>query len=177
MALAARCCYIFAMSWTSTTQAKLGMGAFSREWIRPVPAPPILPPPTTSPPLAVSAPAHDDKRARYRVMTFTTFFGTRGYPQARIDHGKAGDDHLTRYYKKNGTYSGATVYIKSAADTNPVASSQSSASTQAEDTNPVASAQLSVVDEDWHSEGDHLGGQGGEDLLSGRGVKRSRPWC
>ena len=129
MALAARCCYIFAMSWTSTTQAKLGMGAFSREWIRPVPVPPILPPPTTSPPLAVSAPAHDDNRARYRVMTFMTFFGKRGYPQARIDHGKAGDDHLTRYYKKHGTYSGATVYIKSAADTNPVASAQSSAST------------------------------------------------
>ena len=165
------------MSWTFNTQAKLGMGPWGREWIRPVPVPPILPPPTTSPPLAVSAPAHDDKRARYRVMTFTPFFGNRGYPQARIDHGKAGDDHLTRYYKKNGTYSGATVYIKSAADTNPVASSQRSASTQAEDTNPVASAQSSasaqyqaepqsVVDNDRRGE---------EDLLGGRGVKRSRP--
>ena len=159
------------MSWTSTTQAKLGMGAFSREWIRPVPVPPILPPPTTSPPLAVSAPAHDDKRARYRVMTFTTFSGTRGYPQARIDHGKAGDDHLTRYYKKHGTYSGATVYIKSAADTNPVASDQSSASTQyqAGDPNPVATAH------DLHIEEKNLGGQGEEDPLSGeRSVKRSR---
>ena len=156
------------MSLISNTQAQLGIGPYSREWgcrMLASPAPP-----------AVSAPDDDDNRGRFRLMTFT---GKHGYPQARIDHGKAGDDHLTRYYKKHGTYSGATVYIKSAADTNPVASDQSSASTQyqAEDPNPVASAQLSVVDEDWHSEGDHLGGQGGEDLLSGRGVKRSRPWC
>ena len=47
-------------------------------------------------------------------MTFMTFTGKRGYPQARIDHGKAGDYHLLRYYMRHGTFSGATVYIKSA---------------------------------------------------------------
>ena len=159
------------MSWTFNTQAKLGMGPFSREWVRPVPVPPILPPPTTSPPLAVSAPAHADNKARYQVMTCMTFTGKRGYPQARIDHGIAGDDHLHRYYKKHGTFAGATVYIKSAAETITVAPDQSSSSTQyqAGDPNPVATAH------DLHIEEKHLGGQGEEDPLSGeRSVKRSR---
>ena len=89
-----------------------------------------------------------------------TFTGNHGYPQAQIDHGKVGDDHLNRYYKKRGTFSGATVYIKSDVDNNPVASAQSSASAQ------YQAEPQSVVDNDR---------QGEEDRLGGRGVKRSRP--
>ena len=148
-ALAARCCYIFAMSWIFSTQAQLGMGPWSREWGCPMPVPPIITPPTTSAPPVVSAPDDDDNRGRfrrrYRLVLTTTI--KHGYPQARIDHGKAGDYHLHRYYMKHGTFSGATVYIKSA-----------SAQYQAEP--------QPVVDNDR---------QGEEDLLSGRGVKRSRP--
>ena len=36
----------------------------------------------------------------------------RKWPKAQIAHGKAGDDHLLRYYKKHGTFNGATVYMK-----------------------------------------------------------------
>ena len=162
MALAARCCYIFAMSWIFSRQAQLGMGPWSREWGCPMPVPPTITPPTTSAPPAVSAPDDDDNRGRfrrrYRLVLTTTI--KHGYPQAQIDHGKAGDDHSNRYYKKHGAFSGATVYIKSAVETNPVASAQSSASAQ------YQAEPLSVVDNDQ---------QGEEDLLSGRGVKRSRP--
>jgi len=161
------------MSWTFSTQAQLGVGPWGREWLRPVPVSPLLTPPTAPQPLAVSAPAHADNKARYQVMTCMTFTGKRGYPQARIDHGIAGDDHLHRYYKKHGTFAGATVYIKSAAKTITDAPDQSSSSTQyqAGDPNPVATAH------DLHIEENHLGGQGEEDPLSGeRSVKRSRQW-
>ena len=97
-------------------------------------------------PPAVSAPDDDKNRGRYRLVLTTRV--KHGYPQARIDHGKAGDDHLHRYYKKHGAFSGAAVYIKSAA-------ANSNGEPQP------------VVDNDQ---------QGEEDLLSGRGVKRSRPW-
>ena len=149
-ALAARCCYIFAMSLIFSTQAQLGMGPWSREWGCRMPVPPIITPPTTSAPPAVSAPDDDDNRGHFRRrcrLVLTTRI-KNGYPQARIDHGKAGDYHLLRYYMRHGTFSGATVYIKSA-----------SANYHAEP--------QPVVNNDR---------QGDEDLLSGRGVKRSRPW-
>ena len=148
------------MSLISNTQAQLGVGPYSREWgcrMLASPAPPT-----------VSAPDDDKHRGGWRLALTTR---KNGYPQARIDHGTAGDDHLNRYYKKHGTFAGATVYIKSAAETITVAPSQSSSSTQyqAGDPNPVASAH------DWHNEENHLGGQGDEDPLSGdRSVKRSR---
>ena len=41
-----------------------------------------------------------------------SFMSAEPYPKARIQHGKAGDDILMRYYKQHGTFSGATVYIK-----------------------------------------------------------------
>ena len=34
------------------------------------------------------------------------------HPEAHIDHPRAGDDILWRYYRKKGTYAGAVVYIK-----------------------------------------------------------------
>ena len=125
-ALAARCCYIFAMSLIFSTQAQLGMGPWSREWGCLMLAPRIITPPTTSAPPAVTAPDDDDNRGhfrrRYRLVLTTRI--KNGYPQARIDHGKAGDYHLLRYYMRHGTFSGATVYIKSDVDNNLVASTQ-----------------------------------------------------
>ena len=44
-------------------------------------------------------------------MDFTFRTGA-WYPKARIQHGRAGDDMLMRYYRKHGTYKGAEVYIK-----------------------------------------------------------------
>ena len=41
-----------------------------------------------------------------------TFVSTAEYPRAWIDHTKAGDDHLSRYFHKKGTFGGATVYIR-----------------------------------------------------------------
>ena len=41
----------------------------------------------------------------------SSFMSAKEYPRAVIDHDKAGDDHLTRYWYKHGTFVGAPVYI------------------------------------------------------------------
>ena len=41
-----------------------------------------------------------------------TFTSAAAYPRAQIQYTQAGDDILMRYYKKHGTFNGATVYIK-----------------------------------------------------------------
>ena len=68
----------------------------------------------------------DDSKRRLRPKFYT---GRQGWPQAQIDHGKAGDDHLHRHYKKYGTYSGAVVYVKPECDANnkPVSSQDNAA--------------------------------------------------
>ena len=57
-----------------------------------------------------AAAAHDDY---YKPDTrWPTYTCTDQYPKARIDHGRAGDDILWRYFEKKATFSGAMVYIK-----------------------------------------------------------------
>ena len=56
-----------------------------------------------------AAPARDDNRAG---ETKPTFWSVDLYPKGRIQHGKAGDDFLARYYRKHGALDGAWVYIE-----------------------------------------------------------------
>ena len=53
-----------------------------------------------------------------------TFLSDAQYPQARIQHGRAGNDILNRYYQRNGTYAGALVYIKPNISSDPAAAAQ-----------------------------------------------------
>ena len=133
--LSARCCYIVAMvsnvaPWDlhllfepkhgRQSAAPMGLGPESREWNY------ILPPPPLT-----AASAHEDggqcgpprKAARYeKATTFpddedipmrpVIYDGRKGWPQARIDHSRAGDARLHEFFKKHNTFCGARVYIR-----------------------------------------------------------------
>ena len=64
----------------------------------------------TSRPTPPTASAHDD--ANGAGILRPTFRTCDEHPEAQIDHPRAGDDILGRYYRKKGTYAGAVVYIK-----------------------------------------------------------------
>ena len=134
MVLVARSCYSFAMSWIFDEHAAPGANPWS--WERGSPA--SFPgrrscgclrcqvcschqPRPSSPPAASAhdddkrstpptASTHDDdNRAGILCPTFRT--GAK-YPKSRIEHSRAVDDILGRYYRRHGTYAGALVYIK-----------------------------------------------------------------
>ena len=64
-----------------------------------------------------AASAHDDY---YKAdIRWPTFMSVAQYPKARIEHGRAGDDILMRYYCKHDTFAGAMVYIKPNGDKEP----------------------------------------------------------
>ena len=46
------------------------------------------------------------------MQTMPTFISSAEYPKAQINHGKAGDDILMRYFQKHGTFAGAEIYVK-----------------------------------------------------------------
>ena len=49
----------------------------------------------------------------YKVdIRWPAFMSVDQYPKAQIEHGRAGDDLLARYYCKHNTFAGAYVYIK-----------------------------------------------------------------
>ena len=144
--LSARCCYIVAMvcnvaPWDlhllfeprhgRQSAARLGLGPESREWKHRLPPPPLT---------AVSA--HGDggqhgpprNAARYEEVTFVPddedipvlpviYVGKKGWPQARIHHGTAGDARLHDFFQQHKTFCGARVYIK--ASKGPPSSSSS----------------------------------------------------
>ena len=66
------------------------------------------PPRQSAPP---AARAHDDDN-RVVISLFATFRTGAGHPKARIQHGRAGDDMLMRYYLGHDTLNGAEVYIE-----------------------------------------------------------------
>jgi hypothetical protein len=57
-----------------------------------------------------AARAHDDDYEA--VISFPTFRTGAEHPKARIQHGRAGDDILMRYYRKHDTFNGPGVYIE-----------------------------------------------------------------
>jgi hypothetical protein len=135
-----------AMSWIFNTQAEPGTNPWKWEWGSPASFAgrrscgclrcqvcSCHKPRTSAPPAASahdddnrSAPpaasAHDDDN-RAGILR-PTFLSGAQYPKARIEHGRAGDDILWRYYRKHGTFAGALVYIKPNVCNDPAASAQ-----------------------------------------------------
>ena len=66
----------------------------------------------TSPPYGWLTVPQDSPDLMTPAEPAQTHAENRKWPKAQIAHGKAGDDHLLRYYKKHGTFNGATVYMK-----------------------------------------------------------------
>ena len=66
------------------------------------------PPRQSAPP---AARAHDDDNEAV-IVTAPTFRTGAECPKARIQHGRAGDDILMRYYLRHDTFNGAEVYIE-----------------------------------------------------------------
>ena len=106
--------------------APIGLGPYSREWwcTRP-PPPPITAvsahegggtnrPPSIGYDDVIVVP-NDDVPVRPFIYS-----GQQGWPQARIDHGKKGDELVHTYYMKHGTFSGALVYIRAGKETPPL---------------------------------------------------------
>ena len=68
----------------------------------------------TGPPRQSAQPAaraHDDDNEA-AIVLWQTFRTRAEHPKARIQHGRAGDDILMRYYLRHGTFNGAEVYIE-----------------------------------------------------------------
>ena len=140
----ARCSYIVALVYSAApwdlhllfepkggrqSVAPIGLGPESREWKHRLPPPPLT---------AVSA--HEGggrnlpSRNEEAVIVLdddiplmpVIYVGKRGWPQARIDHGMAGDERLNKFYKKHNTFSGAVVYILAERDAWSTSSASSS---------------------------------------------------
>ena len=156
----ARCSYIVAMVYSTApwdlhllfepkggrqSVAPIGLGPESREWKHRLPPPPLT---------AVSAHEGGGRNLPSRneeavivpdddiPLMPVIDVGKRGWPQARIDHGMAGDERLNKFYKKHNTFSGAVVYIlaerdawstSSASSSDPSSSSASSSIWPTED--------------------------------------------
>ena len=103
-------------------------------------------------------------------MLRPTFRTGDKYPKARIEHRRAGDERLLRYYRKHDTFAGAEVYIKPNVCTDPRANCHvgivGGASSNADDYYKVDIRRPAFMSVDQYPKAQIEHGRDGDDLLA-----------